>query len=193
MRVLIACALVLAMALPCSAAYYAIDKGSIQLGGSIGFESWGGDLYEIDGDGQTLLAFEPFAGYFLMQNLLLGAHVEFTSESQGDYTRSVFGIGPVVRYYFGGEYSKYFPFIAARLDYRTTSVDFGDVEPPPGVFEDVTNMSYGFAGGLTTMVSKNVGIRAALFYMIDSEEPEDEDSVDGNRLGIRIGVESFIW
>jgi hypothetical protein len=124
-----------------------------------------------------------------MPNLFLGAHVEFINDSQGDYTRTVFGMGPVVRYYFGGEYSKYFPFIAARLDYRKTSVDIDDGEPPP----DVTSMSYGFAGGLTTMISKNVGIRAALFYMIDSEEPEDLDSVDGNRLGLRIGVESFIW
>lgn len=189
MRILTICMLIMVLSLPVSAAYYAIDKGSIQLGGTIGFESWGGDLYEdADEESQSHLDFEPFVGYFLIPNLSLGTHVTFSSFTHGDYKNSIFGIGPVATYYLGGEYSKFFPFISARFDYRKSSTEIDGNESP-----DVTTTVIGFAGGITTMVSKNVGIRAMLFYEMDSQEVEDSDSVDGNKIGLRIGIESFIW
>jgi len=188
-RILVIYALVMSLVLPASAAYYAIDKGSIQLGGTIGFESRGGDLYEdADEESQTQISFEPFVGYFLIPNLSLGTHVTYTSFTHGEYKNSAFGIGPVATYYLGSEYSTFFPFVSARFDYRKTSTEIDGNDSP-----DVTTTVIGFAGGITTMVSKNVGIRAMLFYEMNSQEVEDSDSVDGNKIGLRIGIESFIW
>jgi hypothetical protein len=189
MRAVIACALVLAMAVPCSAAYYAVDKGVILAGGSVGFESSGGDLYEnADGDKATTITFDPFAGYFFMPNLALGAHIHFSKETHGDYKASEVGFGPAAFYYFGGEYSKMFPFVSARFDWKKASSSYDDTDYP-----DYTYTTIGFAGGVTAMVSKNVGIRASLFYEMDTEEQEDQDSVDGNKLGLRVGIQTFIW
>ena len=74
MRLALAFLLVAALALPCAAADFAIDKGAVVLGGSVGFEMQGGDLYEnADGDSRTVIEFDPGAGYFLMPGLLAGA------------------------------------------------------------------------------------------------------------------------
>ena len=185
MRLALAFLLVAALALPCAAANFAIDKGGV-LGGSVGFEMQGGDLYEVEGDSRTVIEFDPGAGYFLMPGLLAGTRVIFVSSSQGDHSASAFGIGPVVAYYFGGPYSTMYPFVSARFTWvshsteNATSLDWSE-----------TNIA--FSAGATKMISRNVGIRAAVFYSLDTYSPDEGDSIDGNRMGLRIGLESFIW
>jgi hypothetical protein len=187
MRLALAFLLVAALALPCAAADFAIDKGAWVLGGSVGFEMQGGDLYENpDGDSRTVIEFDPGAGYFLMPGLLAGTRVVFVNSSQGDHKSSSFGIGPVVAYYFGGPYSSMYPFVSARFTWVSHST-----ENAASVDWSETNIS--FAAGATKMISRNVGIRAAVFYSIDSYSPDEGDSIDGNRMGLRIGLESFIW
>jgi hypothetical protein len=195
MKLATAFVLVAAIALPCGAADYAVDKGSWMLGGTVGFESLGGDLYENeDGDSETFIEFSPFAGYFVMPGLAVGTKVIFSSASQGDDKDTAFGVGPMVEYYLGGPYSKIFPFASARLGYVSHSEETkagGET-----VEFEYTEMSYGFALGAVTMVSRNVAVRGTVFYTIhskDQKKPEDLDSVDGNQMGLRLGIQSFIW
>lgn len=195
MKIAMAILVVAALALPCNGTEFAIDKGSWLLGGEIGFSSSGGDLYEnADGDGETLIQFSPFVGYFVMPGLAVSSNVVFVSTSQGDDKNTAVGIGPMVEYYFGGPYSKWYPFASTRLVFISHS---GETSVG-GETVDVkhTEMSYGAAIGAAMMVSRNVAVRCALGYAVhseDQEEPEDLDSVDGNRLGLSIGVQSFIW
>jgi hypothetical protein len=185
-----ACVLLLILAVPCPAAYYAVDKGSIQLGGSLGFETSSGDLYEANGDGESVLGFEPFFGYFIMPHVALGWRFQFTTWSQGDDDDwSVLAIGPVLAYYFGREYAKMYPFISAHVEWRQRSATAAGQELP-----DETSTSMGLAVGLTSMVSKNVGIRSALFYNVDNIQVDDTDyDESGAKIGLRVGIESFIW
>lgn len=193
MRALIAWALVFVTAVPCSAAYYATDKGVILAGGSVGFESSDGNLYEDqDGDKATTISFDPFVGYFLVPHFAVGAHLHFSkivnNRYSHDFDSSEIGFGPALFYYFGREYSKMFPFVSARFDWMKESSSLDTYDPP-----DRTYATFGFAGGITAMVSKNVGIRTALFYQFDSEKEEGEEKVGGKKIGLRVGIESFIW
>ncbi len=182
MKLATAFVLVAGIALPCAAADFAIDKGSWLVGGTAGFEMWGGDLYEVEDEKATLIELVPRVGYFLMPGLAVGGTLEFMSLSQGETDLSVLGVGPMVEYYFGGPYSKMYPFLSARFNWSKTSND-----------DEFTDTTFGFSAGGIMMLCRNVGLRAAAFYAMDSTEPEDGDSTDGNRMGLRVGFESFIW
>jgi hypothetical protein len=194
MKLLTALVLIVALAFPCAAADFAIDKGSWILGGGVGFEIQGGDRYEnADGDKVTMISFDPFAGYFLMPGLVAGAQVIFDSETQGDVKDTAYGIGPMVGYYMGGPYATMYPFASVRFNYVKHKDEYPDPIGTGTVENKWGGTSLGFSVGATKMLCRNVGVRLALFYAIDSYKPDEGDSVDGNRMGLRVGLESFIW
>ena len=78
------------------------NKGSMMLGGTLGFQSMGGDLYKQGSeDSQTELWIMPSFGYFVGDNILVGADFNFDKWSWGDANETMFMFGPMVAYYFG--------------------------------------------------------------------------------------------
>ncbi len=209
MKSAMALLLVAALALPSAAADFAIDKGAWVLGGTVGFEIHGGDLYEVpsdtlqNGDTEklTIIGFDPMVGYFLMPGLAAGAQVIFRSESQGDFKDTAYGIGPTVAYYLGGPYATMYPFASARFNYVKHKEEYPSYAGET-VENEWTGTSLGLSVGAIKMLCRNVGIRLSLFYAMDWENVEEPEGYpadapdldqDGSRMGLRIGLESFIW
>ncbi len=175
-----------------------VDKGSYQLGGGISFSSWGGDLYENgDGDGETIFEFDPFFNYFVANNIAIGGRLDFSSDSQGDYKASGFGIGPQVEYFFKmGQKAEtkgsIFPYIGAAFTYSSTTSNTGE----PGA-DDVkfTGTEIAFFGGAHYMLNNNVSLFGQLEYDMHSmklKEPVEGDSRSGTVFGFFTGFTFFL-
>ena len=53
-----------------------VDQGSIILGGTLGFSTQSGELYEnMDGEGRKMFAFMPTFGYFFESQGLIGTEL----------------------------------------------------------------------------------------------------------------------
>lgn len=161
------------------------DQGVWHVGGSAGYVSMGGDLYEdFDGDGQSMLFITPEVGYFISNNLLLGASLNYQNMSQGDNSMSEFGLGPMFAYFFGSD--GMLPFVSAAYTFNSTS---GDYEWAEG-----TDTQLVLALGAVKMIAKNVGISGSVFYTSDSWKHKDaDDSTTGSSFGVRIGIQTFIY
>jgi hypothetical protein len=166
---------------------YAVDQGSMMLGGDILFTMTSGDLFEnIDGDGTTTIAVNPLMLYFIMPGLAVGGSLQFTSQSQGDNKSSAMGVGPMVAYFFGGDGSKVFPYIGGGYIYSSNKTENG------AEFKWTTGSIVITAGGVF-MLTDAIGVGASAFYTLNSFKPEDVDAIDGNVMGVRLGVHGFIF
>ena len=176
-----------------------ISKGSYQLGGGISFQSWGGDLYENgDGDGETVIEFNPFVNYFIANGLAIGGELDFSSASQGDAKSSGFGIGPQISYYFNvGQRTEtkgsIYPYIGASFSYATTTFNGGD---PGDVDIKFSGTEIGLFGGAAYMLNEYVAIFGQLEYDIHSlkmTEPVESDSESGKVLQLFTGFTFFLY
>ncbi len=198
--VLIVLASLLLMAASVFAQGSPIDKGTFQLGGSIGFASTSGDLYEnADGDGQTAILVNPRVGYFVIPNLSAGAEIGFTSVSQGDATFSEISIGPAVAYYFDLDKAntepkgKIYPYLGISFTYNQITTNSGGSGAQDNKW---TSTTFSVGGGAAYMISGAVGVFAEVGYDMDSSkktDPVEGDSESGAVIGIMLGITSFIY
>jgi hypothetical protein len=160
---------------------YAVDKGSMLVGGSAGFTSIGGDAIDEDGDRVSVFVINPDLLFFVSPHVALGGAVSVVSVSFGGESNTTFGIGPTVGYYFGNENSKTYPFIKGRFIYTNDADDFSETD-------------FQFEGGAAFMIAKNVALTGSAFYLIQSFKPEGADeSISGNTFGIQFGIEAFVF
>lgn len=180
--------LVLAMMflpMPLAAQDYAIDRGSVTLGGSVSWSSAGGDLYEnTEGDRYNSILLNPWMLYFITPGLAVGGDLYVESESQGDLDAQTIAAGPAVAYYFGGAESKVYPFISGNLGYGkiTTSV------------WDGSGLIFGAGAGAAFMLSQSVALTAGGTYRIrDLTINQLDQSFGGNTFALRLGVQAFLF
>lgn len=168
---------------------YAVDKGSMLVGGSAGFMSLSGDLYEdADEEGSTQFWVSPSVLYFIMPGLGVGADLNFSKYSQGDYSETEMGIGPTVAYFIGDANSSMYPFVSATYLFGTETDKYDSQEMKH------TETSIMFRGGVMFMVAKTTGIGIAGFYDMDSRKHEDADeATKGNAFGVSVHIASFIF
>lgn len=161
-----------------------IDPGSIVLGGSISFSNAGGDLYEnADGDGVTTLTVNPRALFFVKRGLAVGGELVVSRTSQGDFEITTLGIGPAVYYFFGASGARYYPFVGATLAYTETSSDAFDA----------SGLAFGGTAGIAYMLSESIAVTTALSYQVEELEIDGfDESEDGNRLSLDVGIEAFL-
>jgi hypothetical protein len=79
---------------------YPITQGNMIIGGSAGFSFYretpdGGSVYK-----NTNINLSPYLGYFIADNLSVGAGINFNLNKSSGSTGYSFGLGPDVRYYF---------------------------------------------------------------------------------------------
>jgi hypothetical protein len=80
------------------------DKGSIRIDQSFEFNSDGGDIWENhDGDRRSALKNQTSLHYFIMPGISVGGQFILERVAQGDYTNTMWGIGPGVTYVLGGD------------------------------------------------------------------------------------------
>lgn len=177
---------------------YAIDKGSFQIAGMIGYQSMGGDLYEdADENRSTTINVSPGIRYFVAPKIAIGGDILYERTSQGDYSNTTLGIGPVVIIAFGDSKTKTYPYIGGGFLFASNTDKDVDVDWWTGEEEEVEHKTTGsdimFGGGIIHMVSKNLGIMAELSYHIQSMKPEEGESHSGNVIWFRSGLTGFIF
>ncbi|MFN0014537.1 MAG: outer membrane beta-barrel protein [Saprospiraceae bacterium] len=145
------------------------QSGSIMIGGNAGFTS---------SDGTTDIEIAPMLGFFVMDQLAVGAALSFanTSSDLGDATG--IGIGPFVRYYFMGE-GKARVFGQANFDW--ISIKSGDQDA-------VTGTGFGGGAGVSIFLNDHVAIDGLVGYT--SRSIGEGDAVGS--FGIQFGVQAFI-
>jgi len=155
-------------------------QGNWLMGGSAGFSS---STVDVDGaEAFTVIHISPDLGYFIMDNLAVGAAIDFTSSSSNGSSGSSFSAGPFVRYYFAnlGEKAKLF---------GQGQFTFGS-ETPFGEDDSVSSTAWEIKAGLAWFLNNHVALEAALGY--GSHKPGDENGVAGiatNRFGLEIGFQ----
>ncbi len=143
-------------------------KGNWLAGGSAGFNSYTPD----GGDAQTTISFAPNLGYFVMDNLAVGASIGYENASDA---YSSFGFGPFVRYYFLnlGESAK----LMAQASYNILSVT-----PEGG--DAVSGSELGLAAGVAYFLNPHVAMEGILGYTSNSG-----DLGKGSGFGLNIGFQ----
>jgi hypothetical protein len=170
---------------------YAIDKGSYLFGGTASFSSQGSTI-EVDGFGEqeadrlTEIVYNVSFAYFVVPGLAIGGDSQYRRRSEGDVTGTVTSVGPSLAYFFGTPTSKAYPFLTASAGLSTVSVEIdGDSGSSNG-------LRFGFAGGLSYMIARNVALTGALFYQNESFD-DDGVSVTDEAFGFQGGVTAFIF
>lgn len=116
----------------------------------------------------------PQAGYFVSDNIAVGAQANLGIISGGGETITTYGIGPFVRGYFGGtEKAKFFA--QGNVAYS-------------GVSDGVSSNQFdaGVALGHAWFLNKHVAFETALAYSYVKQEDVDGQSGLGLRLGFQI-------
>ncbi len=147
-------------------------KGNWLVGGSAGFNS-----YKPKGADESLtnISFAPNLGYFLMDNLAVGAAIGYESTSFGDASTSSFGVGPFVRYYFLnlGESAKLMA--QASYTFNTETPDEGD---------SVSGSTLGLGAGVAYFLNPHVALEGILGYSSNSG-----DLGEGSGFGLNVGFQ----
>lgn len=146
------------------------------IGGTAGFNNtnFGNDVKVTD------INLSPNLGYFIIDNLAVGAGVGLnssTSEKLGDV--SSFALTPFARYYFLGSGDVRL-FGQGRFGFGSQKV--GDLDAQ-------SFTTWGLGAGLNYFLNNNVALEALLGY--DSRKVKDAAN-PANGFGLNIGVQAFI-
>jgi hypothetical protein len=144
-----------------------VEKGTIILGGDAFFTSTSFD--GID-DNLTYLSLTPSLGYFVIDDLAIGARVGFGFTSLGDFDATEFSLGLSARYYV---FDGLFP----QVGFQFNSLKFNDADA-----DTSTDIMFGI--GYTSFINKSVALEPMIMYSINSE--------DSSTFGIGIGLQIFL-
>lgn len=168
--------LIITMLLCATFTFAQTGAGNLMLGGTAGF-----DVEMIDGSDDNLVTIElnPMLGFFIIDNLAVGATLQVSSAKQGDHKNTGFGIAPFGRYYIGPGGIKLF--VHAQFGYA--SYKFED-----GGFELESKGSLLTIGpGLAFFLNDHVAIEALLAY------DKGFGDLDGSsNIGLGIGVQAYL-
>lgn len=134
-----------------------IAKKATIISGSASIVNQGGDLFETsDAKHATRITFAPAFNYFITNNFFIGGGLDCSSEKQGDYSTSAFGIGPQIGYAFGNSTSKVYPYIDLGIRYYRTKVDVNGYFGLTPVKLTGSEISLGF--GIIVPVKNHIGL-----------------------------------
>ncbi len=181
------CAVMFALVSPPSAASQAspLESGVWLVGGN-------GRIYEIHvfDSRRFVLDLNPQLGYFVVPHVAVHGNLGFTySSTTGGYYRSL-AVGPGVSYYFGGPRSRVLPYLTARTLFAWSR------SGPDGEPSSVSHFRQWLAGGgLSFLVSRNVGLTAEAFYQRSVSDEVERDSGDRTTeiYGLFFGVTVFAY
>lgn len=165
-------------------------KGTVELGGSIGFSS---TTYVSNGESSdnsySNFSIDPYIGYFVINSLELGLIPSFSNSSYGDNSTTSFGVYFAPAWNFDLR-SNLYPFIEGRIGYNTSSYDDGDSETDD---PSSSGLAWGLRGGVKVQVGNSSLVNFALTYDQITMDPEDWDGErnGANVLGVNAGFTIF--
>ena len=180
------CAVLLAVVSPTRAETQAspLERGVWLIAGT-------GRIYnhrDIDDDSRRfVLDLNPQLGYFVLPHVAVHANLGFAySSTSGGFSRQV-GVGPGLTYYVGRPRSRVLPFVTAR-----TLFVWGRAGPHDEPSSVSRYRHWLAGGGLSWLVSRNVGLTAEAFYQWSSlnqlarEGGTNSDEIYGLNLGVTV-------
>lgn len=156
----------------------ALSKGNWVVGGSVG------SLGLNFSTGTFALNLVPHAGYFISDNLALGAQTTLGLTAYDGGTNFSFGISPFLRYYFGagGRASgRFFGELGAGLAGSSLAGNESDE-----AFSGLLNLRAGYAHFIT----RNVALEGSLGYNLSGADLRSVTSVSG--LGLVFGFQIYL-
>ncbi|MGD8306237.1 MAG: outer membrane beta-barrel protein [Ignavibacteria bacterium] len=163
-------------------------KGTIELGGTIGFESET-DVYdgETDDESLTTFSFSPLFGYFIINGLELGLTPIYEITSYGDNSDTMFGIFFAPQYHFDLQ-SNVYPYVGGIFGYNSFNRDRLNSD------DTFSGISYGGMAGIKIQIGNSSLINLRIRYLIATFNPEDwtGDRNGHNNLAIEAGFSIFL-
>ncbi len=153
----------------CVTSFAQTERRSWLLGGAA---SLGSSSSSNSSGSQTSIIIQPKVGYFLIDNLTLGASLPFSyssSSNSSSYTTSL-GITPFLRYFFFHRNIK--PFIEVEGGYASTSIS--------GSNFSYYNTVLGAAGGVAMFFTKSVALDLSLNYRTYSSNTTNSNNYTNN-------------
>lgn len=153
------------------------SAGNMMIGGSF---SLGTTSFEGAGSNSTYTSVSPSFGYFIADNLAIGAGIDLTSSSFGSDTDRSFGISPFARYYKFTS-NENFAFVGqASIRYATDRDENG-----PNV-STATSLSFNVSPGFTYFFTKHWALDFFLSGLqVRTSNPEGDNN---NSTAFNLGI-----
>ncbi|MCC7504848.1 MAG: porin family protein [Saprospiraceae bacterium] len=167
------CTLFVLALLFATTAFAQLQKGTVLLGGTVGFNN-----YSEDGDGFTVINLSPTAAYFTSNRLAVGGRINIAITTGDVVDQTVIGLAPLVRYYFNDSgNTRYFG--QGSLGFQNQKVEgFGE-----------SYWELGLGVGADFFVNDRVAIEGVLGY---ARTQAFEGEGGFNTFGLNFGVVAFI-
>lgn len=185
------------MLMACMVSAGPLNKGAMKLGGTVGFDSFGGDLGKAEtGETQTTIMLSPEFGYFFSDGFCAGLTINMAKWSSGDYKTTDFAFGPMVAYFFGA---------ANMTEAKGTAIPYlsahfliaNDKFENPGE-EDIKykGTTFGARLGMDYFMTNSVALDFGVDFNSDSRKFEqgsyESESVSGTHFGFSAGISAFV-
>ena len=171
-----------------------IKQNTISIGGNISFSSKSSDGVS---DSRSSFILKPQFDYFIIDNMSLGLLVNIEIMGQGNFSESVIGFGPNVRYYFPLE--SIIPFAGLSYIYSNEKWSYSD---NPNY--DVTETQFVMTAGLEFFISTGLAFEPTISYKIMNEKLDEslirlepfysngKNELSSNIFEIGLGLKYFI-
>jgi len=141
----------------------------------------------------TSFGLAPTAMRLVIPRLAIGASFVGSYFKTGDQHGTLFGIGPLVHYYFGDADGSMFPFLGAGV-----SREWNNIHTTAGGQSqdaDANRTAIELTAGLTKLIATHVGITAEAFWNKSSQKTEgfSEFSIKNHEFGVRFSVTAFVF
>jgi len=154
------------------------EKGVYSLSGSV---SYSRTKDNASGDTSKRIALYPAGFYFVYPDLALGTSITYYDSTSNGYDYKYYGIGPVVRYYFGKD--TILPFLTLEYIYTRNKNKMSFSGLSSNGTGRGTDISLGI--GVDYFLSKNVALEPMVRYTFSHTEDHYTSTV-----GIPYGVSS---
>lgn len=159
-----------------------ISQGSVSLGGTASFSSQSYDYSSAD---HTTLILNPKAGYFFVDHLYAALSVNYIHWSSGNAQSDIYGMGPVIRYYF--DVDKVKPFLGVGYNFMSQTIT-----SDPGVY---TTNEFIISGGMDFFVTRSLALEGSLNYSFISYKATASrlDPMKSKLFRVDVGFNYFIY
>jgi outer membrane protein W len=177
-------------------AYAQYNQGRMLVGGSLGF-STETEKTKFDGNTQTdgkwtNFSLEPQFGYFIIDNLAVGASLDLglskwkdDADSDDDKTYTSIEIQPTVRYYLPQNI-----FFQGQVGFGTAKSKFGSGNVDEYKYN---TLSWALAAGYAYFLNDNVAIEPMVGYGSVREKDKDSDvKYIDNGIFLRVGLQVYL-
>ena len=155
-----------------------LRNGTYSISGNISYSSISNDNSSYT---RSVFTFNPNVGYFFYNNFYTALSLDFSYVSDGIVSRTSYGFGPTVRYYFDANRALK-PFLGLGYNYSVLS-------------KDVSSDNFIISGGSDFFVTNYFALEASVNYsFINYHEPANSYSGDtkSNMFNVMVGVNYFI-